>query len=356
MAIKAATHHATPTQVTPPTQEVVPTPVVEQVQEVAKEVVEDKVVATEAFDVNKYLSEKTGGKVTKEEDLMSFINRHDDLDIDNLKEKASKTEEYEARYKEVEPANDFIKELNKLVKGGASQEQVLEFYNLSQTDLSALSPKEAEILRLIKEKGLSKEDATFKVSRLLDEDRLDEETVKLNEIELKTRYKENVEFLKQYRKELTVTEAQKVAEQDRTTKQQYISAVEQAVPSLSKELVSIKFDDISGNKENPMAFEYVLPDDFKKEADKILKNTIISNRLNVSSQDDMVQAKEIALSIAIASDPSRFAKAVTKHYQACMAEIEATKGAKEVRPSQAVIVNQAPATMQRPKVVFRANK
>lgn len=307
------------------------------------------------FDVSKWLEEKTGGKIKAEQDLLTIVDKFgqfEEVDVDGLKEKANKFEELEARYKEVEPANDFVKELNKLLKNGASQEQVLEFYQLSQLDLNTLSPKEAEILRLQKEKGLSKEDAIFKVERLLDTDRLEDETVRLNEIELKTRFKENLEYLKQYRKELSVTEAQRQAQEKEQQKQQYYSSVEQAVPSLSKQLASFNINDISGDKDNPVAFEYVLPESFKKEADKILRNTIISNQLDVNNTDHMEQAKEIAKSIAIASDPERYAKAVVKHYLSVMAEREAGRNAKQTTQSQAVTVSQ-PTVNQRPRIVWK---
>lgn len=328
-------------------------PQVAQVETPKAEVTET--VKTETFDVSKWLEEKTGGKIKAEQDLLTIVDKFsqsEDVDINGLKEKANKFEELEARYKEVEPANDFVKELNKLLKNGASQEQVLEFYQLSQLDLNALSPKEAEILRLQKEKGLSKEDAIFKVERLLDTDRLEDETVRLNEIELKTRFKENLEYLKQYRKELSVTEAQRQAQEREQQKQQYFTSVEQAVPALSKQLASLNLSDISGDKDNPVAFEYVLPDSFKKEADKILKNTIISNSLDVNNADHMEQAKEIAKSIAIASDPERFVKAAIKHYQSVIAEREAGRNAKQTTQSQAVTVSQ-PTVNQRPRVVWK---
>lgn len=328
-------------------------PQVAQVE--APKVEATETVKTEAFDVSKWLDEKTGGKIKAEQDLLTFVDKFsqsEDVDINGLKEKANKFEELEARYKEVEPANDFVKELNKLLKNGASQEQVLEFYQLSQLDLNALSPKEAEILRLQKEKGLSKEDAIFKVERLLDADRLEEETVRLNEIELKTRFKENLDYLKQYRKELSVTEAQRQAQEKEQLKQQYFTSVEQAVPTLSKQLTSLNLSDISGEKDNPVAFEYVLPDSFKKEADKILKNTIVSNKFDVNNAEHMEQAKEIAKSIAIASDPERFVKAAIKHYQSVIAEREAGRNAKQTTQSQAVTVSQ-PTVNQRPRVVWK---
>jgi hypothetical protein len=325
-----------------------------QVQAVEPKV-EPKVEAgpkPETFNASKWLEEKTGGKIKAEEELLTIVNKYSEVDITSLQEKAQKADELEARYKEVEPANDFVKELNKLLKNGASQEQVLEFYQLSQVDLNALSPKEAEILRLQKEKGLSKEDAIFKVERLLDTDRLEEETVRLNEIELKTRFKENVEYIKQYRKELSVTEAQREAQEREATEQHYLQSVESVVPTLSKELASLSISDISGDKDNPIPFEYVLPDDFKREANQTLKNVIVSNRLDVNNADHMAQAKEIAKSIAIASDPERYVRAAIKHYQAVIAEREATRGAKNVRQTQAVNVSQ-PTGTQRPQVIWK---
>jgi hypothetical protein len=351
MQVQASNHNKAPEQ-QPPVQQV---QVIEpQVQVAEPVVVEPKteVKVENTFDTSKWLEEKTGGKIKAEEDLLTFVNKYGEVDITSLQEKAQKAEELEARYKEVEPANDFVKELNRLLKNGASQDQVLEFYQLSQVDLTTLSPKEAEILRLQKEKGLSKEDAIFKVERLLDTDRLDEETVRLNEIELKTRFKENVDYLKQYRKELSVTEAQKQAQEKEATKQQYFQSVDSAVPTLSKELTSLNIGDISGDKDNPVPFEYVLPDTFKKEANQILKNVIVSNRFDVNNADHMEQAKEMAKSIAIASDPERYVRAAIKHYQSVIAEREATKGAKDVRQTQAVNVSQ-PSSLQRPRVVWK---
>jgi len=354
MQVQASNHNQVP-EAPKPIEQVQPTEPQVQVAEpkvetVAEPKVEVKVENT--FDASKWLEEKTGGKIKAEEELLTFVNKYGEVDITSLQEKAQKAEELEARYKEVEPANDFVKELNKLLKNGASQEQVLEFYQLSQVDLSTLSPKEAEILRLQKEKGLSKEDAIFKVERLLDEDRLDEETVRLNQIELKTRFKENVEYLNQYRKELSVTEAQKQAQEKETAKQQYFQSVDSAVPTLSKELTSLTVSDISGDKDNPIPFEYVLPDSFKKEVNQTLKNVIVSNRFDVNNADHMEQAKEIAKSIAIASDPERYVRAAIKHYQSVIAEREASRGAKDVRQSQAVSVSQ-PTGLKRPQVVWK---
>jgi hypothetical protein len=66
----------------------------------------------------------------------------------------------------------------------------------------------------------------------------------------------------------------------------------------------------------------------------------------------MEQAKEMAKSIAIASDPERYVRAAIKHYQSVIAEREATKGAKDVRQTQAVNVSQ-PSSLQRPRVVWK---
>lgn len=355
MQVQASNHNQRP-EAPKPTEQVQPTePQVQVAEPKVETVAEPKVevkVEAETFNTSKWLEEKTGGKIKAEEDLLNFVNKYGEVDITSLQEKAQKAEELEARYKEVEPANDFVKELNKLLKNGASQEQVLEFYQLSQVDLNTLSPKEAEILRLQKEKGLSKEDAIFKVERLLDTDRLEEETVRLNEIELKTRFKENVEYLKQYRKELSVTEAQRQAQEREATKQQYLQNVESVVPALSKELTSLSVSDISGDKDNPIPFEYVLPDDFKREANQTLKNVIVSNRFDVNNADHMAQAKEIAKSIAIASDPERYVKAAIKHYQSVIAEREASKGAKQVTQTRAVNVSQ-PTGTNRPQVVWK---
>jgi hypothetical protein len=354
MKVQASNHNYTPEPQKPIEQVQVAEPQVQAVEpkvEVAEPKVEVKVEA-EPFNPSKWLEEKTGGKIKAEEELLTFVNKYGEVDVTSLQEKASKVDDLEARYKEAEPANEFVKELNKLLKNGASQDQVLEFYQLSQVDLSTLSPKEAEILRLQKEKGLSKEDAIFKVERLLDADRLEEEVVRLNEIELKTRFKENVEYLKQYRKELSVTEAQKQAQEKEATKQQYFQSVDSAVPTLSKELTSLSVSDISGDKDNPIPFEYVLPDSFKKEANQTLKNVIVSNRFDVNNTDHMEQAKEIAKSIAIASDPERYVRAAIKHYQSVISEREASKGAKDVRQSQAVNVSQ-PSSLQRPRVVWK---
>jgi len=347
MTVNASNHNEVKTPIVEPVVTQVQAPVVVETQQAAVEVKTDV-----QFDTSKWLQEKTGGKINAEEELLSFINKNEGLDVTSLQEKANKYEDLEARYKEVEPANDFVKELNKLLKNGASQEQVLEFYNLSQIDLTTLSPKEAEILRLQKDKGLSKEDATFKVERLLDTDRLEEETVRLNEIELKTRFKENVDYLKQYRKELSVTEAQKQSQERETAKQQYNSAVDTFVPSLAKELTSLSISDISGDKDNPIPFEYVLPDSFKKEANQILKNVIVSNRLDVNNATHMEEAKEMAKSIAIASDPERYVKAAIKHFQSVMSERQAGANAKDVRQTQAVNTSQ-PTGTNRARVQFR---
>jgi uncharacterized protein YnzC (UPF0291/DUF896 family) len=357
MKVAAATHHA-PVNQPETTTQVEPTPEAVVVNEPAKaeppvaEPTPQPVV--ESFDVNKYLSEKTG---FNEQELLTTLEKYKGINIEELSSKASKADELEAKYKDVEPANEFVSELNKLLKSGASPEQIQEFYQLSQTDLESLSPKEVEILRLQKEKGLSKEDAIFKVERLLDEDRLDEETVKLNNIELKTRFKENVNYLKQYRKELSVTEAQKQAQANEQRHTEYVQSVEAIVPKVTQELKSVKILDIAGDKENPMPFEYVLPDEFRKEADKVLKNTIISNGYDINNAEQMERAKEVVLKIAIATDPERFAKSVLKHYQSAVAEKAAAEGATRVQPTdgrRAVVVGTGVQHADRPRVVFNS--
>ncbi len=360
MEVKAAKHHQQPIQETPQVQ-VVPvaeTPTVPQPQPIVEQVKVETPVETKIepvqFDVNKYLSEKTG---YNENELLTTLEKYKGINIEELSSKANKADEFEQRFKEVEPANEFVSELNKLLKNGASKEQVIEFYQLSQTDLTTLSPKEAEIMRLQKDKGLSKEDAEFSVERKLNKDVLDDETVRLNEIELKARFKDNVEYLKQYRKELSVTEAQKKSEELATKRQDYLQKVDAVVPQLAKELTSVKIADIAGDKDNPMPFEYVLPDEFRKEADKILRNVIVNNGYDVDRQNDIEQAKDVALKIAISSDPERYAKAIIKHYQAGLEERKANNGAKSVTETngrQAVVVNNGTPT--KPRVMFRARQ
>lgn len=365
MALVASTHNQAQPQVQPtePLAPPVAQPIVQPTEPVVAEPIAqpiaqptEPVQPTETFDINKYFQEKTGGKITNEEDLTRILTEYNEIGA--LKAKAAKAEELEVKYKEVEPANDFVSELNKLIKSGADQQQVLEFYNLSQIDLDKLSAKDAAILRIQKETGLSKEDATFKVERLLDENRLDEGEVRENLLDLQVKFKDNINYLKQYRKELTVTEAQKQAEQQQLQRNEFVRSVETVVPDLASQLTSVKFDNISDVKDEVVPFEYVLPDDFRKQmAQGVLKNIIVANGYDIKNPADMQLAKEAALGIAIASDPNRFAKAAIKHYNSVMAERAASKNATQVSPSTkgAVVVQPSTGTT-RPQLVSRAAK
>lgn len=317
---------------------------------------------TTDFNLNSFLKEKSGGLFSDEEQFKSHLEKIKSIgDIDavisekntlvekekELSEKYSKVSQEAEEYK---PANEFIASLNKLVKEGAGEKQIHDFYQLSQTNLENLTPKEAKIMRLERETGLTREDAEFEVSFGLDSDKHDEDVIRRNEIALKREFKENIEWLKNQKKELSTvprpdSEILKKVNEEERTKQ--IKAITDISPNIAKDINNITID-IPLDKEKSINFDYVFGDDFKEVSSELIQNLIIGNKVNINDANQIKEVKEQAKRLYIATNPERFATAVIKHYESLKNEEAALANAKSVNRNttngQAVAVNPKSAT------------
>lgn len=104
----------------------------------------DEAPKTEAFDVNKYLAEKSEGLFTNEEEFKSSLSKI--KDFDDLKSKLEKAEaEKESLF-----ASPLLKAQNELYKQGKTDDQVEEFTKLAKLgDISKLEPKEILVQQMI---------------------------------------------------------------------------------------------------------------------------------------------------------------------------------------------------------------
>jgi hypothetical protein len=323
----------------------------EQTQEVVA------TVPANVADFNALLKEKSGGYFSDEAQFNSHVEKiksFGDLDTviserDTISQKAKELEDkYSKISQEVEeykPANEFVSALNSLIKKGANEKQIQEFYQLSQTDLSQLTPQEAKIMRLQRENALSREDAEFEVGFGLDETKHDEDTVRKNNIALKREFNDNIAWLEQQRKSLSEVpknETQLNKEAQDQERQNRIEAVKKLSPSIAKEIDKMAIT-IPVDKDKNMEFEYVLGDDFKEKSTEIVQNLIINNNVDINDPKQLKSVQEQAKRLYIATNPERYATAVIKHYESLRKEEAALENAKTVSRhngnQQAVIVS-----------------
>lgn len=165
-----------------------------------------------AFDESKWLSEKFSGKFKSVEELVNSIN-----ETEQFKSKYSETEkrlkDLETEYADAKPVNDYIKGLNKFVKDGGDP----KLYNkLQSVEIEKMSDRDALIMKMRWDNGLSKEDAQFMVDRKYmleqgeDLDTSADPDVRAARIALKLDSKSAKEFLRNYKTEQLTPPAEKL--------------------------------------------------------------------------------------------------------------------------------------------------
>lgn len=205
----------------------------EEITTPATEVIQPEPVAHDYWND---LNAKTEGLVKDEDSLTSLIQK--------VKEYDTLAAEKQSLFK---PANDYIAKLNEMTLAGASQDQIKAFVTLNgYGDLTALSPIDLKVTKMVLTEGYSEAMARKIVNREFDFSQFDErdpdqkDEADIMREKLRIDSKKDLEVLNEYRKEITTVNnpEKELAEQTRLKSiadmAQYNSTVETAAPSIAK--------------------------------------------------------------------------------------------------------------------------
>ena len=197
----------------------------------------DTTVETETPPVTDYWKEfeaKTGGLVKDEESLNVFLERAKSFET-------LQTEKSELEKNQWKPANEYVETLNKLISEGASAEQQKAFIKLNGVgDLSTLDPVEAKVAKMVLIDKYSEDIARKIVANDFPLDEFDEDSDEylIAKEKLRVSSSNDLEALKEYKKELSVVDnpEKAQAEQNRLSqiaaKEAYTARLNQEVPKI----------------------------------------------------------------------------------------------------------------------------
>lgn len=208
---------------------------------------------------------------------------------DDVKGRISKVTEYEGKVKELEtklqelqPADAYVASLNKALKQGISAENFNRFYH---SDPEKITPDQAISLRLQFERGLTKEEADYRVSRkyLLGEhgEGLEPQSPEVRDaqIDMKIDGADALKFLEQYRLEQIIPPGQREA-------QARIEAFTPVIPTVVKEVATM---DLEG-------FPYAVPEATQQKVLQHLKEMVAVEgiQLSATNPEDVTRLREAA--------------------------------------------------------------
>lgn len=279
-----------PIPATTPVAEVTPatTPVAEVTPagEPAKEV--------PAFDENKYLNEKFGGKFKSVDEINQKLTEYETLNT-KFSDAEKKSKELETRLAESPFANDYIKGLNDFVKKGGDPKV---YEKVAGIDPEKLNEKDALVLKYRFQHNMSKEDAEFKVARKyklgtefdpVDGEQIDPD-VKEARIDLKLDGGEAKKFLSQYKTEQLLPPATQQQEAESVKLQSRMDSwkpyTQPLIESLSK--IEVPFDEKGGT----ISFE--VPKETLTLLNEVMQGVLQGNEIP-ADENGKQQMKEILL-------------------------------------------------------------
>lgn len=212
------------------------------------------------------LDQKTEGLVKDEDSLKTVLEKFKSYDT-------LATEKAELEKNQWKPINDYVATFDKLIRDGANADQVKAFVKLNEYgSLDDLKPIEAKVAKMVLIDGYSEDVARKLVNRNFDFEQFDEtlpeqkDDADILREELRISAKNDLEALKEYRKDLSVVhnpekenaEAAKLAEVAKIST--YNKTVEQEAGNIAK------------NFPAKMDYEFKIGDDTLKFEDTIDKD------------------------------------------------------------------------------------
>lgn len=272
----------------------------------------------EAFDVNKYLEESSGGLFKSEDDFKTSLSKIQEYDI--LKSRISELEvEKESIF-----ANDEIKLLNDLHKQGKTSEQIEEFTKLRKLgDLSAVDAQEILVQdyiskgnsRLVAEKLIERKYGLNSIS--LDADELTDEELAHNreEIELiKATMQMDAEPVRNELIEKVNSLSKPI---DATQTALAKAASEKAYRDKLEPFVSKLMDDFPSKIEITEGIDFEVDQEFKDSAKSVAYEHFLDNDVSQERVDSFISIQK---AIFLAQNKDKIFKAIQDQTRTAVTE------------------------------------
>ena len=211
---------------------------------------------------------------------------------DDFAERVLGKKEPKEEIKEPEFANDFVKELNDMVKSGASPEKVKTFIELSNKDFEGMSSEEAWKMRKKYEDGLTDAEVNyeFKQKFSVDEDDEDDEKAQVLQARLQREANEAKSFLKNKAKGLIDPEALKQTELQKQQQAQLTKDYEDTAKTIAEIYQPDPKEFTVGDKK--IQIDIPVDQEFKNVLPEYVKNVMLSNNIPLTNEG-VKQVKEI---------------------------------------------------------------
>lgn len=248
-------------------------------------------------------SKSTGITFQSEDELKDLVNKgksYGDLESQST----TMTQEIERlkASQEVDPfANDHIKKLNELYKGGAPLEQIRLYTEISSLDLKNLSPVELKVMALRYEHNLTKEEAENMINAnyKLDEQLFDKTIVDADQIRLKIDSKKDLQFLEelQVQSASNPAEIQQKAQQEQV--QKYTDQVTPIAKSIQESLTAIKGVSLNGKQGNDaIVTDLPISEESRSKIADMVTQFAVMNNVPLNAEGEKI-LKEFANNVAI---------------------------------------------------------
>lgn len=237
-------------------------------------------------------SKIAGVEFKSEEEVTSYFERaknYDDLQskFNNL------SQEHDSLKGQPDPfANDYVKKLNDFYKQGRTTEEIAAFNRINNLgELKDLEPLEAVKLALQLRDGLTPEEAEIKIKTdyKLDEEAYEKDIVDANRITLKLNAKKDLEFLQQFKAELSENKAEKSKEEAEKEFQKQIAEYTEKVKPIAKSIQDnfsvIKSVNINGKTgEEAHLIDIPVPEDLQKNLSELAETFAVQHNIPLNEE------------------------------------------------------------------------
>ena len=248
-------------------------------------------------------SKSIGHDFSSEDELKDLINKGKSYgDLESRSTTLTQELERLKTSQEVDPfANDYIKKLNELIKGGAAPEQVKLYSEINSLDVKALSPIEAKELALRYEHGLSAEEAKNMVNSTykLDPETYEKAVVDTETIRLKIDSKRDLEFLEKLQTNAAVNPAETQKADYAAKIQDYAQKVEPIAKSIQESLTAIKGVSLNGKQgKDAITIDLPISEETREKVADLVTQFAVQNNIPLTSEGTQ-QLKEFAENVAL---------------------------------------------------------
>lgn len=248
-------------------------------------------------------SKSIGHVFSSEDELKDLINKGKSYgDLESRSTTMTQELERLKTSQEVDPfANDYIKKLNELIKGGAEPEQVKLYTEINSLDVKALSPIEAKELSLRYEHGLSAEEAKNMINSTykLDPDVYEKAVVDAETIRLKIDSKRDSEFLEKLQTNAAVNPAETQKADYAAKIQDYAQKVEPIAKSIQESLTAIKGVSLNGKQgEDAIVIDLPISEETRAKLTDVVTQYAVQNNIPLTPEGTQ-HLKEFAENVAL---------------------------------------------------------